>query len=262
MTIRAWFQKAAAKVAALGGFFRRQWKRIFTIVVGHGLYSALGWFYDNPLYIFVIAYFGPLWGGISMTFGSLVICFLFLRHYQEKKVNWLGYDVLDDLKARGIEYAKKLKGWSFRKLLASIPAVLFFHLPLAVIVPMLWLADKIVWLWLDTDAIARSQIRCTKKLKEAKGVLCAVIFFIPANLFRFLMWLLRVGGDIIAFFLLNIWEDPFIATAYLRHGRCDGLTRRDLIIFFASVLVSNGYWIARTCAVIEVAKAAIRSIFH
>lgn len=257
-----WLKNIVANFATLGSFLHKQQKRIATIFVGHGLYSILGWFYNNPLYVLAIAYFGLLWGGISMTFGSMVICFLFLRHYQKKKIEWLGYDALDDLKAQGIEYAKKLKGWSFRKMLASIPAVLFIHFPLAAIVPILWLIDKIVWLWLDTDAIARSRARCINKLKEAKEVLCAVIFFIPANLFRLLMWLLRVGGDVIAFFALCIWEDPFITTAYLRHGRCDGLTKKDLFIFFASVLVSNGYWIARTYAVIEVAKIAIRSLFY
>ncbi len=262
MKIRAWFQKAAAKLAALGNFFRRQWKKIATVVAGHGLYSILSWVYDNLLYIPIIAYFGLLWGGIGLTFGSLLICFCLLFHYRRKKINWLGYDVLDDLKAQGIKYAERLKGWRLKDILISLPSILLFYMPLSFSALVLWLVDKIVWLWLDTEKITVLRVRCVEKLREGKRALFAVVFFIPANLFRLLMWLLRVGGDVIAFFALCIWEDPFITTAYLRHGRCDGLTKRDLLIFFASVLVSNGYWIARTYAVVEVAKAAFRKFFN
>ncbi|MDD3487720.1 MAG: hypothetical protein PHF35_05125 [Candidatus Moranbacteria bacterium] len=200
-------KKAAAKIAALGNFFRRQWKKIATVIAGHGIYSLIGWVYDNPLYIAVVAYFGPLRGGILMTIGSLTICFGFLFYYREKQVNWLGYDALDDLKERGIGYAEKLKGW-----------------------------------------------------REGKKILVAVIFFLPAMIFRIFMWCMKVGGDVIAFFVLCILEDPFITTAYLRHGVCNGLRKKDLVIFILSVLVSNGYWIARTTAIVEVARLTIKAI--
>lgn len=266
MKIRAWFEKAAAKLAALwkipANFFRRQWKKIATVIAGHGLYGILSWIYDNLLYIPGIAYFGLLWGGIIMTIGSLLICFGLLFYYRKKQVNWLGYDALDNLKERGIEYAEKLRGWGVKKTLFGIPAVLFFYFPLAVSIPFLWLADKIVWLWLDTDKISDLQNQIAGRLGEGKKIIITVVFFLPAMLFRFLMWCLRIGGDVIAFFVLCILEDPFITTAYLRHGVCDGLRKKDLAIFFASVLVSNGYWIARTYALIEVAKAAFRSIFR
>lgn len=61
-------------------------------------------------------------------------------------------------------------------------------------------------------------------------------------------------GDAVAFVVLSVWEDPFIATAYLRHGRNNGLLGKDYAIFFGSVLFSNGYWILRTTAIIEIAK--------
>ncbi len=262
MNIRAWFQKAAAKLAALGGFFRRQWKKIATVIVGHGLYGIMSWIYDNPLYAMVIFYYGPLWGGIAMTIGSLLSCFGFLFYYRKKRVNWLGYDALDDLKERGIRYAQKLRGWGLKKILAGIPAVLFFFFPLCLIVSLVWLADKIVWLWTDTDKILKLRLRATAMLTEGKKVFITVVFFIPAQLFRLSMWCLNVGGDVIAFFVLCVIEDPFIATAYLRHGRSDGLTKKDLAIFLASVLVSNGYWIARTYALLEIAKTAFRTFFN
>lgn len=68
-------------------------------------------------------------------------------------------------------------------------------------------------------------------------------------------------GDTLAFFILSIWEDPFITTAYLRHGRTTGLTANDFAIFFASVVFSNGYWILRTTAVIEIAKIVWHFLF-
>jgi hypothetical protein len=43
------------------------WRKIGTIFVGHSLYAFSSWLFDNPLYILVIALYGPLWGGAVMT---------------------------------------------------------------------------------------------------------------------------------------------------------------------------------------------------
>lgn len=54
-------------------------------------------------------------------------------------------------------------------------------------------------------------------------------------------WLLG-RGDGVAFVVLSLRFDPFITTAYLRHGAYNGLARRDWKIFFGSVLISNAAW--------------------
>lgn len=51
-------------------------------------------------------------------------------------------------------------------------------------------------------------------------------------------------ADWFAFAILSLRYDPFITTAYLRHGAYNGMNRRDWIIFMGSWFVSNGVWIA------------------
>lgn len=58
---------------------------------------------------------------------------------------------------------------------------------------------------------------------------------------RGLAWLLK-KGDPFACIVLSIKCDPFITTAYLRHGAFNGMTRRDWKIFVASWLIGNVYW--------------------
>lgn len=66
-------------------------------------------------------------------------------------------------------------------------------------------------------------------------------------------------GDIPAFFALLFLHplgDPFMVTLYLRKGaeRYNGLTKRDRSIFWAAVIVSNGYWTLRWTAIVELVR--------
>ena len=67
----------------------------------------------------------------------------------------------------------------------------------------------------------------------------------PAWWRRLLSWAAD-RGKFVVFLALCVFQDPFITTAYFRGGRFDGLKRRDWHLFFASVLVSNGYWTLRS----------------
>ncbi len=55
--------------------------------------------------------------------------------------------------------------------------------------------------------------------------------------------LLRMG-DPAAMVILSVRFDPFITTAYMRHGshKFNGLSKRDWRIFFISLLIANAYW--------------------
>jgi len=94
-----------------------------------------------------------------------------------------------------------------------------------------------------------------EKHKHIHQLFAHIIFFIPVNIFVLAMWLMKRYGDVAAFFVLSIFEDPFYTTAYLRHARFDGLKKKDYLIFFASVLFSNGYWIMRNTVLILIATA-------
>jgi hypothetical protein len=62
---------------------------------------------------------------------------------------------------------------------------------------------------------------------------------------RWRQWLARVlkKGDGFAFLILSLKYDPFITTAYLRHGAFNGIKRHDWIVFFSSGLLANLWWI-------------------
>lgn len=79
----------------------------------------------------------------------------------------------------------------------------------------------------------------------------------PSRWQRGLAWLLS-RGDGVAFVVLSAKYDPFITTAYMRHGKFNGMTRRDWIIFLASWLLSNLIWIAVCAGGIEALRALIR----
>jgi len=66
-------------------------------------------------------------------------------------------------------------------------------------------------------------------------------------------------GDVPAFFailFLHPLGDPFMVTLYLRKGaeQYNGLTKRDWSIFWAAVIVSNGYWTLRWAAIVELVR--------
>jgi hypothetical protein len=71
----------------------------------------------------------------------------------------------------------------------------------------------------------------------------------------FVAWVLR-KGDVPAFFILSWIEDAIVVTLYLRHGvnQFNGLSRRDWIVFSASTVVSNLFWILSLVSVIEIIR--------
>lgn len=179
------------------------WRRISTIFVGHSIYAFSSWLFDNPLYILVIALYGPLWGGAVMTALSLIFCFIILIYYIRMKIDWLGVDVIEAIKESGPDWVRRLETRTYKKN------------------------------WTRTAA--------------------GYLTYIPSKTLLFLFWALK-RGDFPAFFALSLLEDPFITTAYLRHGSFHPLERRDWLVCGGSVLFSNGYWILRTSVIVESAR--------
>jgi hypothetical protein len=67
-------------------------------------------------------------------------------------------------------------------------------------------------------------------------------------------------GDLVAFFVLSAYTDPFVTTVYLRKmsGSYNGLSPRDWKIFWASVLTANLWW----TVVVTFAVAGIRLLIN
>ena len=64
----------------------------------------------------------------------------------------------------------------------------------------------------------------------------------PSRWRRRMAWLLS-RGDGVAFVVLTFKNDPFITTAYLRRQSYSGMNRRDWVVFLASWVISNTFWI-------------------
>ncbi len=75
-------------------------------------------------------------------------------------------------------------------------------------------------------------IETLKDLKEYAG---------EKRLGRFASWFLRRSEPAV-FLFLSLRYDAFTTTAYLRHGKFSGMSKRDWHIFMGSLLFSNAYW--------------------
>jgi len=76
---------------------------------------------------------------------------------------------------------------------------------------------------------------------------------------RFASWFLKKSEPVV-FLFLTVWYDPFITTAYLRHGKFNGMAVRDWKIFFGSLLIGNAYWILACYMGITIVEWAWRGV--
>lgn len=84
--------------------------------------------------------------------------------------------------------------------------------------------------WSKRDWIG---IEAIKEIKTYKGT---------RRIGRMTAWVLTKNEPVM-FLFLSIKFDPFVTTAYMRHGKFNGMNRRDWTNFLGSLLVSNAYWI-------------------
>ncbi|MDZ4185266.1 MAG: hypothetical protein U1D97_09835 [Desulfuromonadales bacterium] len=75
-------------------------------------------------------------------------------------------------------------------------------------------------------------IEAIKKIKTYKGT---------RTIGHAISWVLR-KNETVVFLFLSIKFDPFVTTAYMRHGKFNGMNQRDWTIFMGSLIVSNIYW--------------------
>jgi hypothetical protein len=106
------------------------------------------------------------------------------------------------------------------------------------------------WLGVNViEAIKEDGEQLTKKLSSIHWFVRLTSWF-PVQIFRIVLWCLK-KNDWAAFFALSIHTDPFETTTFLRHGRFDGLKRKDWLVFVGSCLVANGYWTCRSLVVLK-----------
>ncbi len=184
------------------------------IIIGHGIWATASWIYDNPFWWLIELHYGVK-GVVAMMFGAVLINFFVLLYYRRKKVSWLGWD-------QGAEALKKKEQWLRRNSVR-------IYLTLVIIMSyVLYVPNEIPW----------QIIPISTAIAIVTGIF---IVFLKV----------RIAEDIFALFFFSIAEDSFIATAYMRHGRTDGLRFRDYVVFFISSVISVGYWAVRNGIAVE-----------
>lgn len=132
---------AARTIAAFIAAKRRE---IATVAIGQGLWTLIGWLYNNPLYIAAIAIYGPLAGGALMTFGSFVICFGMIHWYNSHGIDWLGVGAVDAIRKLALHYAEKLAAWR-SDTISGLILYIVFYLPIRSLLALARLANHPTW---------------------------------------------------------------------------------------------------------------------
>ena len=184
------------------------------VIIGQGIWTTISWIYDNPIWWLAELNYGAT-GVMAMMVGAVLINFSVLLYYRRRKISWIGWD-------QGTEALKRKEQW-FRKNFVCIctgMVIIFFGI--------LHIPNEIPW--------------------EIIPIL-AIVIVVAGTFIAFLK--VRMAEDVFALFFLSITEDSFIATAYLRHGRDNGLEFRDWMAFLASSIICTVYWAVRNGIVIE-----------
>jgi hypothetical protein len=112
---------------------------------------------------------------------------------------------------------------------------------------------KIDWLGVNAVEAVKEHGADWIKRFESRSIFLKVIAWVPSRIFLLVLWAIK-KNDVTAFIALSIYEDAFKTTAFLRKGRFDGFGIKDTLIFSASIVLSNGYWIVRNSVIIEIGK--------
>lgn len=176
-------------------------KRIAHLATGWGLYTTWSWIFDNPVWIFVIGWYGFISGSIIMTFAAVANNFVFLILHQNDKAKWLGVNGLEILKEEGHQWADRLHKHNniFIRIFFWIPAHLFK-----------WLVKAIrknnilafIALSVQTDSfIATAFLRGNVKGKLRNR---DYLTFIASTILSCFYWSLRNGFILVVLF--SVWE--------------------------------------------------------
>ncbi len=83
---------------------------------------------------------------------------------------------------------------------------------------------------------------------------------IPIFFLRMTIWATK-KNDVAAFIALSLYEDSFVTTAFLRHGKKDNLSAKDYLIFFLSGIVGTIYWSFRNIVLLWILKYFYKNLF-
>jgi len=124
----------------------------------------------------------------------------------------------------------------------GVVILIFIALVLNFIVLLWYQRNKVDWFGVNVleDIKAKGHI-WVHEVDNHKNIIKRISLYIPAKILQFMIWLLN-KNDIFAFVTLSVWQDSFITTIFLRHGKFTKLDKRDYIIFVSSTILSCLGW--------------------
>jgi len=108
---------------------------------------------------------------------------------------------------------------------------------------LLWYQDQHCdWLGVGVvEEIKEKSHLWIEKAEKHHSRFVRAILYIPVKFFKLIVWALK-KNDVLAFWILSIYQDSFVTTAFLLHGRFGKLQKRDYLIFVSSTIVSCAAW--------------------
>jgi hypothetical protein len=101
--------KKSSLLSTVGSVLAAQKERISIIGIGLMGNALLTYGYDYVLYPFTVMKYGMFEGGIYMSIGSFLICWLMILFYDWSKKDWLGIEALKE--AREYHGTSKFRRW-------------------------------------------------------------------------------------------------------------------------------------------------------
>ena len=150
--------------------------------------------------------------------------------------------------------------WPILQALYGLIGVIFLILMVLFLnfMVLLWYQKKKVdWFGVNVleDVKAKGHI-WVNKIGASSNTVKKISLYIPAKILQLMIWLLN-KNDIFAFVTLSIWQDSFITTIFLRHGKFTKLESRDYIIFISSTILSCLVWSVLMQAIITAIKVLL-----
>ena len=108
--------------------------------------------------------------------------------------------------------------------------------------------------WLGVGVVEALTARGTRTANRllAHPTWAGTFLYLPARLLQGVVWALKTPW--MGFLALSLLTDSFITTAFLRQGRFGSLSRKDILVFLGSSLLSCGFWVAWNAGVVTVFK--------
>lgn len=90
-------------------------ERVATITAGHTMSLIINNWFDYGVYVPVIAYFGPIQGGIIMTILSFIVSLTLIYLYDKTGRDWLGFEMIKEQKNHLSKHLNKFLRFMLRK---------------------------------------------------------------------------------------------------------------------------------------------------